>query len=85
MSLKQFGTKLLTMHIFHQKETRSIHQNMIMVVFFRDIFWLWAESKRYFQRNCLVIQFYWKLKSILETSFEIYWSLKIKFSFKLGK
>ena len=51
MSLKQFGTKLLTMHIFHQKETRSIHQNIIMVVFFRDIFWLWAESKKIFPKE----------------------------------
>ena len=39
------------------------------------------------KRLSLVINFedpcYWKLKSSLQTSFEINWSLKIKFRFKL--
>ena len=39
------------------------------------------------KRLFLVINFedpcYWKLKSSLQTSFEINWSLKIKFRFKL--
>ena len=78
MSLKQFGKKLLTIHVPSMRHS-SKHNSCYII--FRDCFRL--NEKEIFQWKSLVIQFYWKLKSIFETSFEIYWSLKIKLSFKL--
>ena len=78
MSLKQFGKKLLTIHVPSMRHS-SKHNSCCII--FRDCFRL--NEKEIFQCKSLVIQFYWKLKSIFETSFEIYWSLKIKLSFKL--